>query len=197
MYHVLVVDNNTVHLPHLLDLLSHTMPISRITIETTREVKAVQVRDADLVILSGGTGRSIEKNPGTFKQLIELVVNEKKPCIGICLGAEAMAFYFGAELRSLPIRRVGRIKIALMHPLSAWLNKDEARVYEFHKWYMPLQDIPELNILATSKDGIEIFHHNLLPMWGMQFHPELQTERSDGGQLFAKVVQQCVLSLDD
>lgn len=189
-YHVLVIDNKTVHLSALVSLLNKTIPISRLTVETTREVTTAQVKDADLVILSGGTGRSIEKNPETFKKLIKLLIQENKPTIGICLGGEAVAFYFGAELVQLPIRRVGNIRINLHAELATIVGKTSIMVYEFHKWYINLLDHKDIKILATSKDGVEVFRHKSLPLWGLQFHPEINRKNNEGHKIFTHIVKQ-------
>src|SRR3990170_3805995 len=98
MRKILIIDNTTVHLPRLIDLVAEKLPDSKLKVEVTKDVKAEHVRSADLVVLSGGTGRSVEKNSETYNRVVGLAVRNNKPTIGICLGAEAIAVYFGAQL---------------------------------------------------------------------------------------------------
>lgn len=180
---VLVIDNTTVHLPKLIDLVVEKIPDSKIRVEVTEEVKPVHVRSADLIILSGGTGRSVEKNTDMYNRVVGLVARSGKPTIGICLGAEAIAVYFGAKLEQMPVRRVGNIPISLTKDGWKQVKSKRLMVYEFHKWKI-INLGPPLQVLATTKDGPEIFRHVKLPIFGLQFHPEVRHNNNEGSIFF-------------
>lgn len=188
---ILIIDNTTVHLPRLIELVEEKIPDPKILIEVTNDLKSEHVRSADLVILSGGTGRSVEKNTEMYNRVVGLAVKNNKPTVGICLGAEAIAVYFGAKLEQMPVRRVGNIPLSLNK--GNWKRKvgNRPMVYEFHKWKIT-NIIQPLLILATSKDGPEIFKHNKQPMYGLQFHPEVR--RNDNqGHLFLELILKDIL----
>lgn len=182
MYKVLVVDNSTVHLPKLIGLINEKITVQALTVETTREVVPDQVESADLIVLSGGTGRSIEKNPITFRNLTKLIAESGRPVIGVCLGAEALAVHFGGRLEKMPIRRVGNTRISLEEPLRDALGANSIMVNEFHSWLIASGG--ELQVLATSKDRIEAFRHPTRPIFGLQFHPEIRRRNNDGHRIF-------------
>jgi anthranilate/para-aminobenzoate synthase component II len=189
MRQVLVIDNQTVHLEALRSLILSKIPAAKIVVEATREVLPEHIAGADLVILSGGTGRSIERNPRTFGRIIELISEYKKPCIGICLGAEAIAVAYGASLVEMPVRRVGNIAIYLNANGEADLGMNSrVIVYEFHKWMVVPSEVTDLEILADSKDGIEIFRHKELPLFGLQFHPEVLRKGNAGHIIFEQLL---------
>jgi GMP synthase-like glutamine amidotransferase len=189
---VLIVDNVTVHLPKLISLVNKKLPSTEILIEGTRKVEREHVSSADLVLLSGGTGRSIEKNPQTYNRVVGLLEEYKRPTIGICLGAEAIAHYYGANMVQMPVRRVGNIPISFK--TSTWNNFEPASVYEFHKW--KIEKLPNvLTQIAFSKDGTEIFQHQKMPFFGLQFHPEVRHKKNKGHLLFAHALHQLGIQL--
>jgi len=183
MRKVLVIDNTTVHLPRLIELVAEKIPDAKVKIEVTEDVKAEHVRSADLIILSGGTGRSIEKNSEIYNRVVGLVVRNNKPTIGICLGAEAIAVYFGAQLEQMSVRRVGNIPVTLTKDGWKQIETKRPMIYEFHKWKI-VNLGPPLLTLGISKDGPEIFRHKKLPIFGLQFHPEVRRNDNEGHLFF-------------
>jgi GMP synthase-like glutamine amidotransferase len=191
---VLIIDNRSAHLERLKSLVVEKLGSSRFKFCDAREIKDEAIEWADLVIISGGWGRSIIKNPGTFKRLVDSLANHSKPTIGICLGAEAIAAAYGAELVELPVRRVGNIRISITDKkLASALGKSDAMVYEFHKWYIS-QAAGPIRVMAASKDGIEVLRHKDLPIWGVQFHPEVKRLNNTGHIIFEYVLNELGLA---
>lgn len=188
--HVLIVDNKSAHLHALQKIVREKIANVTYRLEVTREVTQEHVEWADLVILSGGSGLSIEKNPLTFRRLVSMVIEAEKPLIGICLGAEAIGVFYGAELSYIGVRRVGNIAIYLKDHFARQVSLPERIiVYEFHRWRF--ESIPPpLVCLASSKDGVEIFRHKKEQIWGMQFHPEARRKNNGGHSIFESIVQQ-------
>lgn len=186
---VLIVDNLSAHLEALKDIIYEKLEGNvEFKLEGTREVTIGHIKWADIVVISGGTGRSIEKNPQTFRTLVEKIITNHKPVVGICLGAQAIAVYYGAELRDIGVRRVGNIAIHLNPVLARLLeNKEKFMVYEFHRWSIPEVSDPLVG-LAKSKDGVEVFRHKNLPVWGLQFHPEVRRLDNGGHIIFESII---------
>jgi GMP synthase-like glutamine amidotransferase len=181
---VLIVDNKSAHLEKLRDLIAEKLDEAEFRLKDPRELDDTDMKWAELAVISGGWGRSIVKNPQTFERMVQYLANHKKPTIGICLGAEAIAAYYGSNLTENFVRRVGNVRIHLTEPLAKQLGLGESILaYEFHKWFIPEVSLPLQN-LATSKDGVEILRHTSLPMWGMQFHPEVRRKDNAGHLVF-------------
>jgi len=190
---VLIVDNKSAHLARLKQLILHKLGPAKFKLLDPREVKNKDLKAADLVVISGGWGRSIVKNPQTFKRVIDMLASERKPTIGICLGAEAIAAAYGAELIEMPVRRVGNVRIYLGKELSQAMAEDSIMAYEFHKW--KIKELPSpLKALADSKDGVEILRHCTLPLWGVQFHPEVLRLDNKGHLIFEHILEELKLS---
>lgn len=190
---ILIVDNQSVHLESLRLIIDEKV-IGDINfrLEATRDVTSDHIDWADLVVLSGGTGRSIEKNPKTFKRLVAALVASQKPVVGICLGAEAIAVYYGAKLKDIGVRRAGNIAIYLYPEFASAMDlKERSIVYEFHRWSIPELGEP-LVALAESKDGVEIFRHTMLPIWGLQFHPEVRRRNNGGHTILESILQMLI-----
>jgi GMP synthase-like glutamine amidotransferase len=187
---VLLINNESAHFERLKELVIEEMGRVQFTICGTKDSCDEQIKQSDLVILSGGSTRSIEKNPGTFRRMVKPIVAFAKPAIGICLGAEALAVHFGGRLVPMPVRRVGNIPIYFSEAFNAELGiGNEAKVYEFHRWLIDGVSSP-LESLATSKDGVELFRHTKLPLWGMQFHPEIKRLNNSGHLIFRHALKQ-------
>lgn len=186
---VLIVDNKSAHLESLRDLICEKIVNVECLLEGTRDVTPESVAWADLVVLSGGTGLSIEKNPKTFQRLVEKILAAEKPVIGICLGAQAIAVHYGAELVDIGTRRAGNIAIYLNETGTANLRLHErVIVYEFHRWKFDAVPLPLVE-LGRSKDGVEVLRHKELPVWGLQFHPEVRRRNNGGHNVLESIVQ--------
>lgn len=188
---VLLVDNKSAHLKHLHQLIREKLGDDvAFRQHDPRDMSDEDVQWADLIVFSGGVGRSIVKNPQTFQRMVDLSIQYRKPTIGICLGAEAIAHYFGSTLLEMPVRRVGNVRSYFTPAFARELGwgTDNAMVYEFHKWLISTMQAP-LEVLATSKDGVELFRHRELPIVGMQFHPEVRRLDNPGHLLFEHVLR--------
>ncbi len=151
-----------------------------------------EVRDAlpsdthayDLVLLSPGPGRP-ESHPATMAALASSSV----PIFGVCLGMQAIALHFGAQVvpareivhgRTSPVRHAGAAFFGgLPSPLRA------TRYHSLATAALP----PHLVPLAWTDDGeIMALAHRTLPIAGVQFHPESVRTRH-GLALMANVLK--------
>jgi anthranilate/para-aminobenzoate synthase component II len=64
--HVLLVDNKSAHLMRLQELIRSTLGEVTFQLHDPRDMGDADMEWADLVVFSGGWGRSIVKNPNTF-----------------------------------------------------------------------------------------------------------------------------------
>lgn len=132
----------------------------------------------DAVILSPGPG--IPSEAGDMMRLIGRCVGTHA-ILGVCLGCQAIAEYFGAGLCRLPVPRHGhrsRLEgIATDDDLLGGLAGDEEMlVGRYHSWVIDgntIGDDSELMITSRDEEGnIMSVSHRWLPVYGVQFHPE-------------------------
>lgn len=136
-------------------------------------INLVDVALYDKIILSPGP--DIPAKAGKMPALIQKYFNQK-PILGICLGMQAIAEFFGARLYNLPQVYHGiREKITLIDN-SRILDNLENSFYVglYHSWAIKKDSIVNpLKITAESKNKIVMaIEHKKLPLFGLQFHPE-------------------------
>ena len=126
------------------------------------------------VVLSPGPGL-----PGDYP-LIKDYLNIKHPdqvLLGVCLGHQYLAGYYGGALDQLNNVRHG--------VSSEVFEEEESLVFKginwpievghYHSWVVSSEGFPleTLKITSKTKDGIIMsFEHKKLPLFGLQFHPE-------------------------
>ena len=184
---VLLVDNKSAHLERLTALIGEYIDGGKIKQIVPEEINDKSMEWADLVVVSGGQGRSVLRNRRVFDEMVKQIEKHRKPTIGICLGAEAIAVFFGAEMHQLPVRRVGNVRI-FPTGNKLGLAKEGFLAYEFHRWVIR-RNLPKvLEEIAFSKDGVEIFKHQKYPIWGLQFHPEVRIRDNPGHTVFGMLL---------
>lgn len=148
--------------------------------------------DYDYYILSGGHYYPIMGHENKYAKEVELIKSTQKPILGICLGFQMIAYSFEASLKRLEIKKQGILDITLLEksdPLFTGLNA--ISVYESHRWVVEKLG-NDLLPLASSPDGIEIIKHKSKNIYGLQFHPEMFPDQTQGDEIFAnfhKIVQ--------
>ena len=194
--HIHIIDHQSAHLPSVVHLVTESLSgLKKITFTKTKEDPGSYLATSDLIILSGGT-HLVHLNPGTHQRLLQKIVASGKPVFGICLGAEALAKFFGATLTSLPDRSKGIQEIEITNKELRDQFGDSVPVYEYHSWSIVK---PPQNIIvdAMSSNGIELFHHKTLPIWGSQFHPETRRKTSKGSLLFRAAMERLKIAVKE
>ncbi|MBY6158780.1 anthranilate synthase [Pseudooceanicola nitratireducens] len=143
---------------------------------TTRSPVADAVFDdfkPDLVVLSPGPG-----NPKDFdcSGTIEKALSRNLPLFGVCLGLQAIAEYFGAELGQLDVPMHGKpSRVSVIDPGVVFDGLPETvTIGRYHSLHAKRESLPnDLTITAETDDGIVMgLQHGQLPVAAVQFHPE-------------------------
>ncbi len=175
---LLIVDNYdsfTFNLFHYFE----QMPLIELVVKRNDEILINEVDGYDGIVLSPGPG--LPHEAGIMPQIIAQY-HSKKPFLGICLGHQALAEFFGAELFNL-----SKVYHGISTPIFL---KKEHKIFEgirfpikvgrYHSWAVSQKNLPKtLEILAECEDEtIMSFTHKILPIVGIQFHPEsIMTEQ--------------------
>lgn len=137
---------------------------------TIDELKSL---DFDSIIISPGAG-----NPDTAG--ISMAVLEEfyktKKILGICLGHQCIAKFFGANIAKSKNPTHGKTsKIFVCENSKLFKNLPKSfDVTRYHSLEVEKSSMPSnLKITAETQDGIIMaLEHNALPIYGVQFHPE-------------------------
>lgn len=170
---IAVIDNYdsfTYNLVHLLN------SIDKIETDVFRNdmLDPVMLSGYDGIVLSPGPG--IPDEAGLLKTIIEQY-SGIIPIFGVCLGMQAIAEVFGAELTNLPSVYHGvETKIDLSAPLHRIFNGLPQTIIagRYHSWIVSKSQLPgKLRVIAQDEEGsIMGLSHNDYDVCGVQFHPE-------------------------
>lgn len=169
---ILILDNYDSFTYNLVQML-YTLNLE-LVIRRNREVSVQEILQMrpDAVVLSPGSGRP--EKAGIMMDLIQ-ALRQETPLLGICLGHQAIAQSFGAELG-----RAGQI----MHGKTSQISHDgkglfkgikrEFKAVRYHSLSVKEESLPpELEVSARAEDGeIMGLRHKTLLIEGLQYHPE-------------------------
>lgn len=193
---ILLIDNYdsfTYNLYQALAELGAEVEVVRNDKITVDEIEA-RLGDVQGIVVSPGPCTPAEA--GISVELMRRLAG-KVPMLGVCLGHQAMAEAFGADVVLAP---------ELMHGKTSDIYHDGKGVYEglpnpftatrYHSLTVDPATIPvEFSVTARSDDGIiQGLRHRKHPVEGVQYHPEsiLTTE---GSNLLANFLRTCGLDV--
>ena len=170
---ILIIDNYdsfVYNIVHYLNLLG-----CKTTVVRNNQFELDLITSFDRVVLSPGPG--IPEEAGKLLEAIAFIkrLNNPIPTLGVCLGHQAIAESFGAQLTNLD---------QVYHGLSSAISVEtDSLLYRgletplvvgrYHSWVVSdLENLP-LEVTARDENGtIMSFQHNKLPFTGVQYHPE-------------------------
>jgi len=128
--------------------------------------------DADALVLSGGAPR-IASESLKLGNCTDYLKSFHGPILGICVGHQIMALYYGGKAGPSEIPEFGLSKVRIVEVDD--LFKGIPR--EFLAWESHNDEVKVANsftVLALSENcKIQAMKHNEKPHYGVQFHPEV------------------------
>ena len=137
------------------------------------KISLTEVDKYDKIILSPGPGLPDEHK--NLKKIIKQFYSTKS-ILGVCLGHQAIAECFGAQLKNLE---------DVMHGISSeilFIKKDtifknipnQIKVGHYHSWVIDEKTLPNcFEVTSKNEDGIIMsIRHKEYDLKGVQFHPE-------------------------
>ena len=141
-----------------------------VDIKKRDELEVSDIHLFDGIVFSPGPG-----NPEKLQFLMDLVSESVKwkPTLGICLGFQAIAYYFGSRIRKgMPVHgKLSTVFTIEKGRLTEGLP-DKFEVVRYHSLFVDLDSSPLKALLQTSNNEIMAFEHPDLPVMAVQFHPE-------------------------
>lgn len=124
------------------------------------------------IILSPGPGKP--SDAAASLQILEKFKG-KIPILGVCLGHQAIGYYFGARVKKGECPMHG--KLTEIHHRSRGLFAgvpQEFRATRYHSLVVDGEHLPGvLDVEAVSAEGVVMgISHKIYPIYGVQFHPE-------------------------
>ncbi len=131
-----------------------------------------QLLEVDRIILSPGPGLPAQK-----KNLLSVVADfhTLKPILGVCLGMQGIAEFFGNKLYNLDSVTHGQSSEMIVKPSSPLFFGLPAafQVARYHSWAVKIADDSDLTVDGVTDEGVVMsFYHKKYPVYGVQFHPE-------------------------
>lgn len=168
---VLVVDNYDSFVYNIVHLL-YEIGVAEIDVIKNDQLDFSLINQYDKIVLSPGPG--IPKNAGMMPQLLA-EFSSIKSILGICLGHQAIAEYFGTYLVNLkePLHGIAsEIKVIKEDYLFENLPK-HFKIGHYHSWVVSEAISEDLEVLAKDELGnIMAIKHKKYDVLGLQFHPE-------------------------
>jgi para-aminobenzoate synthetase component II len=172
MQKILLIDNNDSFTYNIVDYLRRIGHVDLQVIKSS-ELIISQIELFDKIMISPGPGL-----PKDFPHLFEVFDQylRSKPILGICLGHQALAEYFGGSLKQLdPVihGQAHAVKVLKYDKIFEDIP-DTFQVGLYHSWAVDESQLPsELELLAISEKNIIMgLKHKKYPVYGVQFHPE-------------------------
>jgi anthranilate synthase component 2 len=142
------------------------------------EVKVVRVNDIVESHFHGINGVVISPGPGNPQNLPILMkvisdVLDRLPVLGICLGFQAIALKFGADIeKGNPYHgKISKVRMINEGRLNQNLPHD-FEVVRYHSLIVKELKDPLIPLLETNTGELMAFEHKSKPIMGVQFHPE-------------------------
>ena len=138
-------------------------------------------------VIISGSPHSVNENDAPYIDLESIFA--KVPLLGVCYGAQLMAFQLGGGVKRSNSREYGRSFLLPTHK-SKLLNHIPTNSQIWMSHGDTIAEIPKEFIITAKTDDIPVaaFEHRTLPVYGIQFHPEV-THSVDGSKLLENFIK--------
>jgi len=152
------------------------------------DASIIKSKKYDRIIISPGPGDPSDPTYfGVCKDVL-VDVGKKIPVLGVCLGMQGMAYYFGGRVTRAKKPMHGKTSLIIHDGKGIFLGlPQEIEGMRYHSLIADRKSLPEsLQITAESKDTGEIMglRHKTYPIEGIQFHPE--SFATEGGKILLR-----------
>jgi len=182
---MILVVNNYGQYNHRIHRTLIYLKIPSEMIPNTLSLDEIIDKGASGLILGGGP--SVEKSGNCMEYVKEL----EYPILGICLGHQIIALAYGGKIGSAGMESYAQIQLKIKDVNDIFKGLGPMmEVWASHKDEV-IKLPPNFNILASSSIcDIEAMKHQEKPLYGIQFHPEVQHTK-EGPKLLKNFYEVC------
>lgn len=179
MKKIIVVDNNDSFVYNLIEYLRKGGKCE-FDVVLSDDIDLNAMGKYDGILLSPGADL-----PHHYPKMMELIDRCKltHSIFGVCLGHQALASYFGAELIQLKEPKHGHCSVMTLKECNRLtMGVDSGcKIGRYHSWVVSPANLPsQLIVSAVDEDeNIMMIRHRFLSIYGVQYHPE--SIMSEGG----------------
>lgn len=174
MNRILLLDNYdsfTYNLVHIIKALGYG---DHLTIVRNDKITLEEVNVFDKILLSPGPG--IPEEAGILKALIEKY-GPSKSILGICLGLQAIAEVYGAQLYNMDEVKHGVSSTITINSNDVHIFKNIPNQFvgaHYHSWAVKKETLKApLEVIGLDETGVVMaIKHEQYDVIGLQFHPE-------------------------
>ncbi|MEM7570711.1 MAG: aminodeoxychorismate/anthranilate synthase component II [Pseudomonadota bacterium] len=170
---ILVIDNYdsfTYNLVHYFFELGADVTVRR---NDALSVEEAMDMGSQAIVLSPGPCTPNEA--GICLDLVHACAKARHPLIGVCLGHQSIGQAFGGEVVRAPTLMHGKVSPIAHNDTGVFAGlPDRFDVTRYHSLIVERSTLPAcLKVNAWTDAGLIMgFHHESLPIHGVQFHPE-------------------------
>jgi anthranilate synthase/aminodeoxychorismate synthase-like glutamine amidotransferase len=167
---ILLLDNFDSFTYNLVDYFAQ-LDIDCHVVRNDVSIEEIKLLNPTGLVISPGP--EIPKKAGNLMQVLAHFEN-KIPILGICLGHQAIGEYYGMELVKAPVPRHGKItKITHSDELVFKGIPKEFNAVQYNSLILKPVNTSVIKVIATG-NGKQVMgiKHKILPILGLQFHPE-------------------------
>lgn len=134
-------------------------------------IKKIEQLNPQYLVISPGPKGPLDA--GISLALIENF-QARIPILGVCLGHQCIAHYFGAKIIAAPEIIHGKTSTIYHHKQGLFRNlANPFKAMRYHSLAVDVKTLPScLAIDAWAENTIMAISHRQYPLYGLQFHPE-------------------------
>jgi len=160
-------DSFTYNLVHIIE------QFAEVIVKRNNECNISELNHFDKIVFSPGPGL-----PSDIPIMHEIIKNykESKAILGVCLGHQSIAEFFGGKLINMPEVNHGReFETTIVN--EDYIFKNIPKTFfsgRYHSWIVNHENFP-LDLKITSIDAnnqVMSLRHKIFDIRGVQFHPE-------------------------
>lgn len=191
---ILIIDNYDSFTYNLYQYVGEilTSAQKKFTLDVVRNdeisLNEIKKRKYNRIIISPGPGDPSDKKYFGVCADIITKLGKKTPVLGVCLGMQGVAHYFGGKVVRAKLPMHGKTSMIEHDGKGVFADLPQGiEVMRYHSLVAEPAALPAyLTVTATAKDSGEIMglRHTKYPIEGIQFHPE--SFATEGGKQIIK-----------
>ena len=169
---ILILDNYDSFTYNIYQIVAEQNENTKVYRNNEITIEKIYDLNPEKIIISPGP--SHPKNSGICRDVVD-EFGTKIPILGVCLGHQVIGYTYGSTIEKAPAIFHGKTSL-VEHNNHTLFNEVPSpfNAMRYHSWAIDESTITEeLQIIAKTKEGIIMgVKHKLIPVYGIQFHPE-------------------------